>query len=133
VKAVIGFYGVYDMAAQWEHDQIYRPRDQITEKFLGGPPAAGRKVFFDASPLSYTTTDKNSTKFLLIYGREDEIVDPVTQSERFLVALKQAGFFARTIIIPEAGHFWAADPVEEPGSFGARTAPRLVRFLEAAL
>jgi acetyl esterase/lipase len=133
VKAVIGFYGVYDMQAQWEHDQTYRPRDQITEKFLGGPPAASRKVFFDASPLSYATIDKNSTKFLLIYGREDEIVDPTTQSDRFLIALKQAGFFARNVVIPEAGHFWAADPIEEPGSFGARTAPRLVRFLEAAL
>ena len=132
VKAVIGFYGVYDMAAQWEHDQIYRPRDQITEKFLGASPAASRKLFFDASPLSYATLDKNSTKFLLIYGREDEIVDPTTQSDRFLVALKQAGFFARNIVIPEAGHFWAADPIEE-GSFGARTAPRLVRFLEASL
>jgi hypothetical protein len=32
VKAVVGFYGVYDMQAQWEHDQITRPRDQITEK-----------------------------------------------------------------------------------------------------
>lgn len=133
VKAVIGFYGVYDMAAQWEHDQLYRPRDQITEKFLGGPPSVSRKVFFEASPLSYATVDKNSTKFLLIHGREDEIVDAATQSDRFLVALKQAGFFARNIVIPEAGHFWAADPVEEPGSFGARAAPRLLRFLEAAL
>jgi acetyl esterase/lipase len=133
VKAVIGFYGVYDMQAQWEHDQIYRPRDQITEKFLGGPPAASRKVFFEASPLSYATIDKNSIKFLLIYGREDEIVDAASQSDRFFIALKQAGFFARNIVIPEAGHFWAADPVDEPGSFGARTAPRLVRFLEAAL
>jgi acetyl esterase/lipase len=133
VKAVIGFYGVYDMAAQWEHDQIYRPRDQITEKFLGGPPSLSRKVFFEASPLSYATVDKNSTKFLLIYGREDEIVDASTQSDRFLIALKQAGFFARNIVIPEAGHFWAADPVEEPGSFGALAAPRLLRFLEASL
>ncbi|HML09370.1 MAG TPA: alpha/beta hydrolase [Stellaceae bacterium] len=133
VKACIGFYGVYDMAAQWEHDQIYRPRDQITEKFLGGPPSASRRVFFEASPMSYATIDKNSTKFLLIYGREDEIVDPVTQSDRFLIVLKQAGFFARNIVIPEAGHFWASDPVEEPGSFGARTAPRLLRFLEATL
>ena len=32
VKAVVGFYGVYDMLAQWEHDQITRPRDQITTK-----------------------------------------------------------------------------------------------------
>jgi acetyl esterase/lipase len=133
VKAVIGFYGVYDMAAQWEHDQIYRPCDQITEKFLGGPPSVSRKVFFEASPLSYATVDRNSTKFLLIYGREDEIVDPATQSDRFLIALKQAGFFARNIVIPEAGHFWAADPVEELGSFGARAAPRLLRFLEASL
>jgi acetyl esterase/lipase len=133
VKAVIGFYGVYDMAAQWEHDQIYRPRDQITEKFLGGPPSLSRKVFSEASPLSYATVDKNSTKFLLIYGREDEIVDASTQSDRFLIALKQAGFFARNIVIPEAGHFWAADPVEEPGSFGALAAPRLLRFLEASL
>ena len=133
VKACIGFYGVYDMAAQWEHDQIYRPRDQITEKFLGAPPSANRRVYFDASPLSYATIDKNATKFLLVYGREDEIVDASTQSDRLLLALKQAGFFARNIVIPEAGHFWAADPVEEPGSFGARTAPRLLRFLEAAL
>ena len=78
VKAVIGFYGVYDMLAQWEHDQITRPRDQITEKFLGGPPMASRKTFFEASPLSYATIDKNSTRFLLIYGREDDIVDPAT-------------------------------------------------------
>jgi acetyl esterase/lipase len=109
VKAVIGFYGVYDMQAQWEHDQMTRPRDQITEKFLGAAPMTSRKLFFEASPLSYVTVDKNSTRFLLIYGREDDIVDPATQSEKFLTALKQAGFFARTIVVPGAGHFWASD------------------------
>jgi acetyl esterase/lipase len=133
VKAVVGFYGVYDMQAQWEHDQLSRPRDQITEKFLGGPPSSSRKRYFDASPISYATLDKNSTRFLLIYGREDEIVDAATQSDRFLIALKQAGFFARNIVIPEAGHFWASDPIDEPGSFGAQIAPRLVRFLETSL
>ena len=133
VKAVIGFYGVYDMLAQWEHDQITRPRDQITEKFLGGPPMVDRRTFFEASPLSYATVDKNTTRFLLIYGREDDICDPATQSERFLTALKQAGFFARTIVIPGAGHFWAVDPIEETGSYGAYVAPKLIRFLEVAL
>ncbi len=131
VAAVIGFYGVYDMLAQWEHDLVSRPRDPITEKLLGGPPMASRKVFFEASPLSYATLDKNSTRFLLIYGREDDIVDTVSQSERFLTALKQAGFFARTIVVPGAGHFWASDPIEEPGSFGAFVAPKLLRFLAA--
>jgi acetyl esterase/lipase len=133
VKAVVGFYGVYDMLAQWEHDQITRPRDQITEKFLGCSPMVSRKTFFDASPLSYATADKNSTRFLLVYGREDDIVDPVSQSDRFLTALKQAGFFARNIVVPGAGHFWASDPVDEPGSFGAYVGPRLLRFLAASL
>jgi pimeloyl-ACP methyl ester carboxylesterase len=133
VKAVIGFYGVYDMQAQWEHDQMTRPRDQITEKFLGAAPMTSRKLFFEASPLSYVTVDKNSTRFLLIYGREDDIVDPATQSEKFLTALKQAGFFARTIVVPGAGHFWASEPIDEPSSFGAHTAPKILRFLQTAL
>jgi acetyl esterase/lipase len=133
VKAVIGFYGVYDMLAQWEHDQITRPRDPITEKLLGGPPMLSRKVYFEASPLSYVTVDKNSTRFLLVYGREDDIVDPTSQSEKFLTALKQAGFYARQIVVPGAGHFWCPDPVDEPGSFGAYAGPKIVRFLEAAL
>jgi acetyl esterase/lipase len=133
VKAVVGFYGVYDMVAQWEHDQITRPRDPIVEKLLGGPPMVSRRTYFDASPLSYATVDKNSTRFLLIYGREDDIVDPATQSEKFLTALKQAGFFARTIVVPGAGHFWSVDPVEEPGSFGAYVGPKLLRFLDGSL
>jgi acetyl esterase/lipase len=132
VAVVIGFYGVYDMLAQWEHDQITRPRDPITEKLLGGPPMKSRKRFFEASPISYATLDKNSTRFLLIYGREDDIVDPATQSEKFLTALKQAGFFARTIVVPGAGHFWSVDPVEETGSFGAYAGPKVLRFLAAA-
>ena len=133
VKAVIGFYGVYDMVAQWEHDQITRPRDSVTEKLLGGPPMVSRKAFFEASPLSYATVDKNSVRFLLIYGREDDIVDPATQSEKFLTALKQAGFFVRTIVVPGAGHFWSVDPIEEPGSFGAYAGPRVLRFLASQL
>ena len=133
VKAVIGFYGVYDMLAQWEHDQITRPRDSVTEKLLGCSPMVSRRIFFEASPLSYATVDKNSTRFLLIYGREDDIVDPATQSEKFLTALKQAGFFARTIVVPGAGHFWSVDPVEERGSFGAYAGPRVLRFLEGQL
>jgi acetyl esterase/lipase len=133
VKAVVGFYGVYDMLAQWEHDQITRPRDQIVEKLLGSPPMVSRKVFFEASPLSYATIDKNSTRFLLIYGREDDVVDPATQSEKFLTALKQAGFFARAIVVPGAGHFWSVDPVDEPGSFGAYAGPKMLRFIEGAL
>jgi acetyl esterase/lipase len=136
VKAVVGFYGVYDMQAQWLHDQITRPRDQITEKFLGAAPMQSRRLYFDASPISYATFDKReklATRFLLIHGTNDDVVDPQTQSQAFLAALKQAGFFARTVVIPGAGHFWASDPFDEPGSYGAQAAPQLLRFLQGAL
>jgi dipeptidyl aminopeptidase/acylaminoacyl peptidase len=90
-----------------------------------------RKIYFDASPMSYATVDKNTTRFLLLYGHEDDIVDPKTQSERFLLALKQAQFFARTIVVPGAGHFWSVDPVDE--GFGAYAGPKVLGFLDGAL
>ena len=132
VKAVVGVYGVYDMLGQWEHDQIARPRDQITEKFLGAPPMMNRKVFFESSPISYATMDKNSTRFLLVHGTNDDVVDSDTQSTAFLTALKQAQFVARAIVVPGAGHFWVTDPIE-PGSFGAYAGPKILLFLKAWL
>jgi len=132
VKAVVGVYGVYDMLAQWEHDQIARPRDQITEKFLGSAPMMNRKVFFESSPISYATVDKNTTRSLLVHGTNDDIVDPATQSTAFLTALKQAQFVARTVVIPGAGHFWLSEPLA-PGSFGAYAGPKVLLFLQAWL
>jgi acetyl esterase/lipase len=131
VKAVIGIYGVYDMLKQWEHDQLERSRDPITQNFLRASPMENRKLFFEASPISYATVDKAGTRFLLIHGVEDDIVD-VAQTREFLTALKRAGFFARAIIIPGAGHFWVEDPVEEEGSYGRFVGPKVLRFLAAA-
>ena len=132
VKAVVGFYGVYDMLAQWQHDLVTRPRDNISEKYLGAAPHTNRKVFFEASPISYATVDRNSTRFLLIHGDHDDIVDPATQSAAFLIALKQAGFFVRTVVIPGAGHFFITEPVDDT-SFGGFAGPKVVRFLKDAL
>ncbi|HLH94644.1 MAG TPA: alpha/beta hydrolase [Xanthobacteraceae bacterium] len=134
VKAVVAFYGVYDMLAQWNHDQIARPHDQIAEKYLGASPMQNRRIYFESSPMSYATVDKKGPRFLLIHGTDDDIVDPASQSYAFWLALNQAGIGARRIILPGAGHFWAADPFEnEPGGFGALTAPRLLRFLGESL
>jgi acetyl esterase/lipase len=136
VKAVVGFYGAYDMLAQWQHDQIARPRDQATEKYLGASPMENRRVYFESSPLSYATIDhnRNRTRFLLIHGTADDVVDPATQSQPFQVALNQAGFFVRHFVVPGAGHFWASDPFEgEIGGYGATVAPTLLRFLQGAL
>jgi acetyl esterase/lipase len=134
VYAVIGFYGAYDMLAQWHHDQIARPRDQIAEKYLGASPMQNRRVYFDSSPISYATIDRNRARFLLIHGTADDVVDPATQSQAFQNALNQAGIYVRRFVIPGAGHFWASDPFEgEVGGYGATAAPTILRFLEGAL
>jgi acetyl esterase/lipase len=129
VKAVIGIYGVYDLVQQWNHDLVPRCDDPIVEKFLGVAPTQNRRIYFEASPLSYATSDNNATAFLLSYGTEDDIVDRTTQSEAFLTALKQSRFYARTVVMQGAGHFWMSDPVEEPASITGYLAPRLLRFL----
>ena len=133
VKIVVGFYGVYDMLGQWHHDQIARPRDQIAEKFLGASPMQNRKIYFESSPISYATVDRNRARFLLVNGTADDIVDPA-QSQQFWEALNAAGIYSRRIVIPGAGHFFASDPFEhEPSGPGAIAAPRILRFLEGGL
>lgn len=133
VKAVVGGYGVYDMAQQFNHDLLHRPNDQIVTKFLGASLWQDRKLYFDASPLSYATVANRGPSFLLAYGKEDDIVDTV-QSESFLVALKQAGFYARSVVLPGFGHFWfTGDPVEDPRGATAFLAPRVLRFFRERL
>jgi hypothetical protein len=51
-----------------------------------------KQLFYEASPLTYTTIDNNQTAFLVVWGTEDDIVDSRSQSEVFVTALKQAGF-----------------------------------------
>jgi len=126
------FYGMYDLPAQWEHDQTARPLDQVTEKFLGAQPMANRRLYFEASPLSYANVDKNKPAFLVIYGTSDEVVDAGAQSQAFLAALRQAQFYARKIEIPSVGHLWVPDPFDDPESPNVYVTTRLLRFLERA-
>jgi acetyl esterase/lipase len=132
VKTVVGIYGVYDLIAQWQHDVLTRPTDNFTQNFMGFPPMQDRLEWHSASPIAHATFANNGIPFLLVWGTDDDIVDP-RQSEDFLLALKQAGFYVRTVIIQSAPHFWIADPVEEPNSFTGFLAPRLLRFLAQRL
>jgi acetyl esterase/lipase len=132
VKAAICVYGIFDLAAHWRHDQLTRPRDHLTEIFLGTSLIEDRRIFFDASPLSYVSVHNNATAFLLAWGTHDDIVDP-RQSEAFLEALKQARHVVRSVILPGATHYWLPDPLDEPQSFSAFFAHRLLRFLKQRL
>jgi acetyl esterase/lipase len=133
VKTVVSIYGVYDMAAQWNHDLLPRPRESITAKFLGKHLCDDRKIYFEASPLSHVTTRMNATAFYLAWGTEDDIVDPATQAVPFRDALKQAGYFVRTVTVPGAPHFWSSEPIDQPSSYSGFVAPRVLRFLQERL
>jgi dipeptidyl aminopeptidase/acylaminoacyl peptidase len=69
--------------------------------------------------VSYATVYRNKTAFMLVHGTADDIVDPA-QTQQFWQALNQAGTYSRRIVIPGAGHFFASDPHDEPGSFAWR-------------
>lgn len=133
VKAVVSGYGIFDMVQQFNHDLLHRPQDSIVQKFLGAAPWQNRKLYFDASPMSYVQNSNRSAAFLLAYGTEDDIVDR-EQSDKFLIALKQAGFFARNVVLQGHGHFWfTGDPIEAPQSASAQLAPRVIRFFQLRL
>ena len=112
------------------------------EKFLGAPLNEDRKLYFEASPLSYAIREKDEppyvlgqntkTSFLLAWGTEDDNAGP-GRSDSFLLALKQAGFFVRTTVLVGAPHFWMSDPIDEPTSHTGFLAPRLLRFLRTQL
>jgi acetyl esterase/lipase len=133
VNAVVAAYGVYDMLAQWEHDQIARPYDQIAEVFLGIRPTEDKFRYFEASPVAYTTTHANGTSFLVCWGTDDDVVDWKTQSRPFVTALKQAGYFVRLAPVQGAPHFWMYAPIEEPHSYSGSLAPKVLRFLRERL
>ena len=133
VKAVVGAYGVYDMLAQWDHDQISRPNDQITELFLGVRPTEDKFRYFEASPLAYATTHNNAISFLLTWGTNDDVVDWKTQSASFLTALKQSGYYVRTVPVHGAPHFWMYAPIDEPHGYAGFVAPKVLRFLRERL
>ncbi len=133
VKALVGVYGVYDVAAMWQRYQLQSPRENNIENFMGTSPMDDPRLYFDASPVNYATFANNQIGVLLCVGTEDDLVDRRTQTDAFLLKLKQANFFARTCIVQGAPHYFVGDPIEEPGSYSGFLAPRLLRFLKERL
>jgi len=131
-KVCVPVYGVYDMAAQWEADRSIAPAVSGAEVFLGVSLVEDRFAYHRASPINYITRASAHTAFFLCWGARDDIVDPATQSEAFLAALKRADVWARTCVV-DAPHFWLSDPLGEPGSFSGFAAPRILRFLRDRL
>jgi acetyl esterase/lipase len=133
VKALVGVYGIYDMGAMWTSCQVQWPIGNIVERFLGVPLMADRQLYFDASPMSYATLANNKLAVMLVTGDADDLVEPGPQTDAFLLALKQAGFYVRPCVVTGAPHYWMNDPIDDPTGFPAFLAPRLMRFLAEKL
>jgi acetyl esterase/lipase len=133
VKALVGVYGVYDLLEMWQRYLIQSPRENNIENFLGAAPMDDPRLYFEASPINYATTANNQIGVFLSVGTEDDLVNRATQSDAFLLRLKQAGFFVRTCIVQGAPHYWVGDPIDEPNSYSGFLAPRLMRFLKERL
>ena len=133
VKALVGVYGVYDVAEMWQRYQLQSPRENNIENFMGAAPMDDPRLYFDASPINYATFANNQIGVLLSVGTEDDLVDRRAQTDVFLMKLKQANFFVRPCIVQGAPHYWLSDPIDEPGSYSGFMAPRLIRFLKERL
>nr|WP_315236852.1 alpha/beta hydrolase [uncultured Albidiferax sp.] len=133
VKLFAGIYGVYDMFAHWQHEiaDFSQAGARRTECFMGGSPFADRQLYFDASPISHVRYTASKLPVFLAYGTADVVVNPRSQSEPFLRALKQAGHVVRECPVDGAGHFWfSEEPLEELGSSTGMVSSRLLRFLK---
>jgi acetyl esterase/lipase len=133
VKALIGVYGVYDLVEMWQRYQLQSPRENNIENFMGCAPMDDPRRYFDASPTNYATFANNQIGVFLGVGTEDDLVNRRSQTDAFLLRLKQANFFVRPCIAQGAPHYWLNDPIEEPGSYSGFMAPRLIRFLQERL
>lgn len=133
VKTVVSVCSIYDLLAQWQHDLAVRPRDNISEKYLGVSAIDDKFAYFSASPLAYVRPSENGPAFFIGWGTDDDVVDWKTQAEPFVRALKQADYNVRILPVIGAPHFFMYAPLEDPGSHAQFLAGNVFRFLEAHL
>jgi acetyl esterase/lipase len=133
VKVLAGVYGVYDLRDMWQQFHLQSPAVNNVAMHLGASPMQESRPYFEGTPINHATFANNQLAVYLCCGTEDDLVDRRTQTDAFLLALKQANFFVRTCVVQGAGHYWMNDPIDEPGSYGSVLAPRLMRFLAEKL
>lgn len=112
---------------------LWAPSD-LTVPFPGGYDSR-REVFapFDpalASPVSYVSAD--DPPFLLVHGEEDPLV-PISQAERMLERLRQAGVPAELLRVANAGHSLVPVNGLTPSPLRSEVRNRIVDFFRTRL
>jgi acetyl esterase/lipase len=103
IAAVVGWYGVYDLAA------MPGPAEPSSReaRLLGSAPADALAPAAEASPVSHVHAD--APPFQLWHGTADRSV-PFEQSERMAGALRAAGVPVELVPVEGADHIWRNAP-----------------------
>jgi len=133
VKVVVAAYGIYDVMAHWNWCRDRSDEIPGVELMIGASPAEDPETWMRASPLSHVRAAGARPDFLLLYGVDDEVVDPRGQTLHFAEMLEQTGFGVSVVPVSGAGHFWMSEPMDEPDSRPAQVLPEVVEFLHKRL
>ena len=113
VQAVVDWYGPTDFLTVGTKDT----RTQL----IGGDPQQNKDKARKASPMTYVS--KDAAPFLIMHGDEDRTV-PISQSETFAAALKQAGADATYVVVKGGKHggalFSSAETMKQVEDFFAQ-------------
>lgn len=105
IRSVCAIYPATDLI---DLGRLYAKPGKLSliEKLLGGPIEQKLNLAADASPIDHVSPAL--PPFLIIHGARDRIV-PLQQSERFFMALAEAGVEAQFIVVPDKGHWFRLD------------------------
>ena len=93
VQAVVDWYGPTDF--------LTVGAKETRTRLIGGDPQAIKEKAAKASPMTYVSS--KAAPFLIMHGDRDKTV-PISQSEAFAQALKQAGAEVTFVVVKGAGH-----------------------------
>jgi len=109
IKFVISVYGVLDII-EWFHHTNATREDFVVNKLFGTDPYTSQALYENASPLHLVDKAvKNpmfNTKFYLIWGEQDEIVNCQKHSVPFAKRLEANDIAYKKDSFGELGHFW---------------------------
>ena len=103
IKGVVSVYSPTDLRTAYEHPSprsLYDTRAMI-ETYVGGPPGAAEKQYYDASPINFVTAEAPPT--LLIHGSRDQTI-AIDQSAQLDERLLRAGVKHVFVKLPWATH-----------------------------
>lgn len=109
IKAVVPVYGVFDLT-EWDAYTDRTRKDKVVKKFLGHTQQLNPSIYHDYN--IFTLIDRAivdphfRTKFLVVFGEQDDVVLAKYQSHRLIKKLEFHGIAHEVLSIPDMGHFW---------------------------